>query len=227
MKPLLHFLFGVCLLTTLASLGMAGIILSIQPATTSAAPGSSGDSFDVVLTNTGPSGVSIAGFNFELTAADPDVTLTQVTFGTAAPYIFSGISLFGPVLNSNGPGATIDASDLTSNFSDVTIASNSTVGLGHVFFSVAPNATLVPGAVSFSGGIAGNSLTNAAGQNVPIDTLTAGSIDVVVPEPATFLLVLPVLAFLAMTRGEGFVGFTEFWIAFARAQDRFARWTRL
>src|ERR1700722_849633 len=67
----------------------ASAVVSIQPATVSAAPGSVGDAFDVVLMNSGPGSISVAGFAFEVSVTDNDITLTGADFSTGAfSYIF-------------------------------------------------------------------------------------------------------------------------------------------
>jgi hypothetical protein len=93
----------------------------------------------VILTNTGPSGVSIADFSFGIQTADTDISFTDATTGTAATYIFGPDSLFGPDLTGPASGQSLTTSD-TDSVSEVTIAASSTVGLGHVLFSVAAGA---------------------------------------------------------------------------------------
>src|SRR5450631_1810049 len=91
-----HTLLSVLVLAllSLAAPARADIILSVQ--SVAGAPGSSGN-FDVLLTNTGPSIQNIAGFAFELSTADTNITFTDVTTSTTtASYIFAGDSLFGP-----------------------------------------------------------------------------------------------------------------------------------
>jgi hypothetical protein len=84
----------------------ADVVISIQ-SPLNANAGDTGDSFDVTLTNTGPSAVSIAAFTFEISAANTDMTFTDANTGTGlAPYIFAGNSLFGPdiTVSNTGPG---------------------------------------------------------------------------------------------------------------------------
>ena len=74
--------------------------------------GSSNDSFDVVLQNTGPSAVTVAGFSFGLTSSS-NVTFTDVTTATAMTYIFNGNSLFGPdIVLSAGAGRRLGGGQL-------------------------------------------------------------------------------------------------------------------
>src|SRR5438552_826527 len=79
----------------------AALVISAQ--STTAAAGSTGNSFDVFLTNTGPSSVTLGGFSFELQVG-PNITITSVNISTSvAPYIFGGHSLFGPVISLDAP----------------------------------------------------------------------------------------------------------------------------
>lgn len=167
----------------------ADLVLSMTPASASA--GGSG-SFDVVLTDTGGD-FSVAGFNFEITTSGADVTFTDITINTvAAPYIFAGDSLLAaPVTGSileNPPSTAQDAQagDVTADFSSVAIADGDEVGLGHVLFTIAPDAS--PGLVSINFGSA-TSLSDGQGNPIAFDssagtlTITGGTI--ATPEPAT------------------------------------------
>src|SRR5271166_555058 len=65
--------------------------------TNSFTPGSSTNSLDVTLTNSGTSPTTIAGFSFEITAASNNVAFESVTDNTVSvANIFAGHSLFGP-----------------------------------------------------------------------------------------------------------------------------------
>src|SRR5579884_513947 len=100
------------------------------------AAGSTGDSFDVLLTNTGPSDVVLGAFTFEVATTSSDITFTDVTTATVAdPYIFGADSLFAPDILGTTTGQDITAFDL-DGAGDVTIGAGSTVGLGHVLFNV-------------------------------------------------------------------------------------------
>lgn len=142
------------------------ITFSIVPVTLNPMPGDVGDSFDVLLTNGTGAALSVAAFSFEVSSNDADVTLISAdTFTSAAAYIFSGdsfdlISGGGPVNTSSG--AKLDGSDLTNDFTNVSIASGATVGLGEVFYNVAPGAALAPFTISFSGGAAANNLSDTS-----------------------------------------------------------------
>ena len=62
----------------------ADLVLSMQPVI-SAAPGSTGNAFDVLLTNTGASSVDLGAFAYEITTADTDISFTDADTSTTAP----------------------------------------------------------------------------------------------------------------------------------------------
>jgi len=153
----------------------------------SANAGSTGNSFEVFLSNTGATAVDISGFSFEISTATSNINFTEATTSTAD--IFAGNSLFGPVI-STSTGQTLDASDVvaTPNTSTV-LGSGATLGLGEVFFDVAPGTVTGPYAVSF-GAFPSTSLSDALGNNLTFSTVS-GSINVngpAVPEPSSLLL---------------------------------------
>jgi hypothetical protein len=197
----------ICAAALLCSAAHGTTILSIQPAVVPAIAGDTGDSFDVVLTNSGPSSISVAAFSFEVSVTDPDITLTSADFSTALPYIFAGDSFDatnGFPLNTTS-GQTLDASDLTNDGAGITVAAGQSFGLGHVLFDVAPNAN--PGAfpLTFTGGAGANNLSDPNGNNIPIDAFTSAVIVITspvaaVPEPSYFLPLLAGLAVLAYMR---------------------------
>jgi hypothetical protein len=166
----------------------ADLVFSMTPG--SAGAGGSG-SFDVVLTDTG-GGFNVAGFNFEITTSNTDVTFTDITINTvAAPYVFAGDSLLAaPVTGSileNPPSTAQDAQagDVTADFTAVAIADGDEVGLGHVLFTIAPGSS--PGPVSIDFGSA-TSLSDDLGNPIEFDssggTLTITGGTVATPEPA-------------------------------------------
>jgi PEP-CTERM motif-containing protein len=163
----------------------------------------SADTLDVTLTNTGPSAISVGGFAFEIKVIDSHITFASATTATvAAPYIFDGMSLLGPTISTTAGGQTLDASDQFAVIgSGTTIGSGATVGPGHVFSNVSAGDSPGPVTVTLSA-FPATSLTDFAGANVNIDTLTNGSITITapVPEPATLALVLLGLPALAMIR---------------------------
>ena len=186
-KPLLVLLFT--LLATPHAL--ADVILSLE--SVSAAPGSTGNQFDVLLTNTGPSSLNVAGFSFSLSAANLEIIFTGATTATAATYIFAGNSLFGPTIASIPNTQTVEASDLFDlPLSGATIAANSTVGLGRIAFTISNGATAGVFPVTF-GAFPGTSLSDPNALDIPINGLMSGNITIAgnatVPEPSAFLMV--------------------------------------
>jgi hypothetical protein len=131
----------------------AEVILGIT--TDSAVAGSSTNSLDVTLTNSGSSAVCIAGFSFELNAIGANagfLTFTDATVNTiAAPYIFAGNSFVQTYLLSDDItpndvsgdyGQTIDASDLfTTPDLGASVAAGQTVSLGNVLFTLSSTAS--------------------------------------------------------------------------------------
>jgi hypothetical protein len=122
--------------------------------TNSFTPGSSTNSLDVTLTNTGTSPTTIAGFSFEITAASNNVTFSDVTVNTASvAYIFAGNSLFGPdiTLNVGNNGQTISGADnFATRYGGTTLAANQTLGLGNVLFALSPSTPLAPINITFT-----------------------------------------------------------------------------
>jgi hypothetical protein len=189
-KGLSAALIAASLLSLLPT--QAAVIVSAT--SVSANAGDTNDALDVFLTNTGPSSISVDGFNFEITVSGTDVTFTSTTTATTVgPYIFGADSLFGPVISTLSPGQTMDGSDIDA-LGAVTIGSGATVGLGHVFFNVNPAAAPQTAAVTFVP--AGTALSDVNGGPVNINTLTPGTITILssVPEPATFGMLGFVLA---------------------------------
>ncbi len=161
----------------------ADIVLSIEDVT--GAPGSTG-TFDVLLTNTGPSDQNIAAFNFELTTADTNITFTDVTTSTTtAPYIFPS-SFFGPDITTFAIGQSVEAGDLDSTFVGTDVASGATYGLGNVSYSIDPGAPNGDAATIDFAAYPQTSLTDSDENNVSF-TPQSGTITVqtsTVPEPS-------------------------------------------
>jgi hypothetical protein len=181
----------------------ADVIVSVQSVT--AAAGSSANGIDVLLSNLGPSAVTIGGFSFGISIANLDISFTGANTSTAAAaYIFGTDSLFGPDLTGPTSGQSLSTSDLFSiPFAGVTLAAGTIVGLGHVLFDVSPNAA----SGSFPVDLAlfpTTSLSNESGNNVPIDTLSSGRITITpetVPEPSSLSMLLSGVAFVAVMMG--------------------------
>jgi hypothetical protein len=156
-----------------------------------AGAGTSG-TFDVVLANTGAGAIDIAGFSFGISTTNAGITFTGATIFTGVPYIFSADSLFGPDITITS-GTSLRASDNPFIASSFPVASGATVGLGHVSYSIFNSAAAGPFAITLTP--AATSLADAAGANVPIDSLSNGTLTVnsSVPEPVTYGLVGMVL----------------------------------
>jgi hypothetical protein len=170
---------ALCFLSVIPA--KAGVILSIE--SVSADQNTTGNFFDVLLTNTGPSDVTIDSFAFGFLTTNVAIDFTDVTTSTTAAYIFAGNSLFGPDLTGPFTGQSVNTSDLAA-ISAVLISSGSTVGLGHVFFSVGGGA---PGDYGVDFVPLATSLADAAGDPVAITTLQGGIISIAstVPEPSS------------------------------------------
>jgi hypothetical protein len=193
----------------------ASTTYSITPATLSAHAGDVGDSFDVLFTNNGPGALSVSGYAFEVSVADPDITLTGADFSTTAgPFVFAGdsfdqINSFPlNIVNVDGPSPQIlDASDLTNDSSGVPVAAGASVDLGRVLFDVATPAQAGPFAVTFTGEVTNvanaNNLTSADFNTINVDSFSGSTITVSVPEPSSQLLVslgVPFMLFVGQRR---------------------------
>jgi hypothetical protein len=186
-------------LSTAGSVRAGTIVVSVQ--SVSALQGTSGNSLEVDVQNTGAP-VDIAAFSFEITvAAGSGVSFTGADFSTATnTYIFAGNSAQGPnIATPSGSPSILDASDNATSGS-TTLGTNSTLALGRVFFDVASSAP--PGPVTvFLTPYPSTSLTGPNLNDIPVDTLTNGAITIltqnVVPEPAA--LVSATLGLLAGT----------------------------
>jgi len=182
----------------------ASLIEMVQSAT--AAPGSSGNAFDVLLTNTGPSAITVGGFSFGISIANPSISFRDANTSTSAPYVFDGMSLFGPDLTGPTSGQSLVTSDVfLVPFAGSTLGAGVTVGLGHVLFDVAPGAA--PGVFPVTlAGFPTTSLADATGANLAIQTLSAGQITITgaaaVPEPRTLATLFCGLALLAGCAGR-------------------------
>ena len=176
---------GVIGLISLAT-GRADAALIVSAPSLVALTGTSG-TFDVLLQNTGPSAVSIGGFSFGISTTNPGITFTVANISTGTTYIFNGNSFFGPNITISS-GTSLTASDSADTPTSVSVLANSFVGLGHVAYSISGGAATGSFAITLSG--PATSLSTATGTNIPVDTLTNGSITVsATPEPASLGLV--------------------------------------
>jgi hypothetical protein len=179
----------------------AGMVVGVQSVT--ALAGTTGDTLDITLTNTGPSAVAIGGFSFGLSTTSPDITFTDATVNTTtATYIFAGNSLFGPDITS-ATGPPLTAADLSVTPAGTTLASGATFGLGHVFFNV--SSTAPGGPITASLVSADTSLSDAAGHNVPVNTLDNGTITVI--PAATVAVPAPPSVIPLLTGALGLLGY--------------------
>lgn len=204
--------------TTILMCSLAAAFLAVSPAqagpvTISTTPvlvnaGSSGNYFDVVLTN-GSAITLLGAFSVGLSVGDPSILFTSATMDTASPYVFSGDSFTLLTLLSNdistASGAqTLIASDLSNSGAGVSIAAGATVGLGRVFFTATPAASAGAAIQLTFLAFPTTSLSDALGVDIPISSMSAGSIEVAtsgVPEPATLLPVsLGLLAVVSFAR---------------------------
>src|SRR5215472_17937772 len=102
----------------------AAFVFSVQTPL-AATQGSTGNVFDVLLTNTGSSAVTIGSFSFGVTTTNLGISFTDATFATVLdPYIFNGDSLD---MNTSNPlntslGSELDASDSSFSGNGVSVA---------------------------------------------------------------------------------------------------------
>jgi hypothetical protein len=190
-KNLLLVLIAAAALIPSAS---AGVVYSIVPIGPPPAAGSNGDVLEVLLSNSGPSGILLSTFSFGVTTTDTDVTFVSAdTATTSQPYIFLGNSF--DVQNSIPlnltSGASLVGSDITASFLNMSVGAGQTLALGRVLYNVSPTAVLGPFTVAFTTQPGDNSLSQADGTNVPINTLQSATITIgaATPEPATLLLI--------------------------------------
>jgi len=185
-------LVGLLLVAALPA--RAGMIVFVQDVTANA--GTSGNTLEVDLQNTGSAAVDIASFSFELTVnPSSGVSFTGADINTTLyPYIFAGTSIFGPTIGVS-TGATLDAGDI--GVPPASIGAGSILGLGRVSFDVAGSAQPGPVTVTVTP-YPITSLTAPDSSNIPIDTYNNGTITItspgVVPEPSA--LVSATLGFL-------------------------------
>lgn len=198
MRSWLRHLFMIVPLVGLLISAAAQASLIIAVGNAFANSPSSSNTLEVNLINTGPASISLAGFSFEIQVTDAHITFTSASIATMAPYVFAGNSLFGPTISTSAPGQTLDVSDVWGGPGGATIAAGATVGLGHVFFDVSSGDLSRLVTVMLSP-FPATSLSDPAGANVNVGTLTNGSITTptaVVSEPST--LALAFLGFAAL-----------------------------
>lgn len=187
---------AVCLLGSAVAKG--SIILSVDSVT--ALAGSSGNAFDVRLSNTGQSAITLGGFTFGISTANLLIDFTRATTATTAPYVFGSNSTFGPNLAGPTSGQSLTVSDVFSTpLSGTLLASGATMGLGHILFDVSAAATAGVSAVNLAV-FPLTSLADPDGANFAVDILSQGQITITgaptaVPEPS---LLVPLVAGLTL-----------------------------
>jgi hypothetical protein len=173
----------------------AGLIVTVVPTTVAA--GTTGAFFDVTLKNQNDIAQLLNSFSLSLSVTDPHLTFEGANESTTLSYVFAGDS-FDQIeafpYATSSPGQSFQGSDLTDSGNNVSIAAFQTVGLGHIQFDVAGNASAGPILVSITPFCDGpctsfSSSTNASigftvvNGNITVTTASAG-----VPEPSSFLL---------------------------------------
>lgn len=177
----------------------AGLIVTITPV--SVAAGSAGV-FDVTLQNTGGA-ETIGSFSIGLSvASNSGITFNGGNESTTLSYIYTGNSF--DIINSfpyttvpPPSGLDLEGSDLANNGIGPSIATGSTVGLGHILFATTSNANLGEIAVTIlSTCNSADSCTSLADNTGAALAFTASSGDITitagteVPEPSTWSLAL-------------------------------------
>ena len=201
MKRASGMIVAICAMSSIGRLARASTTYSIDPASISAHPGDVGDTFDVIFTNNGSDALSVAAFSFEVSVADPDITLTGAGFSTTvSPYIFAGDSFDVDnsetlnFVNLDGYSPQIlDGSDVTNDATGVTVGPGDSADLGQVQFDVASPAQTGPFEVTFTGEVSNvanaNNLATPEGDGINVDSFSGGTIMVSsVPEPSSLLL---------------------------------------
>lgn len=187
----------------------ADLVFSLEPGTTAAA-GSTGNAFDVLLTNTGSSPVTVAGFSFGITTSDTDISFTGATTSTVtAPYVFAGDSFDDingfPLYTNPLPSQTLEASDLSNSGAGDSIAGGITVGVGSVEFDVASGAAPGSFAVTFEA-YPTTSLADQAGNALDFTTEN-GTITITgvapTPEAPTSALLICAMGLAILIRRQG------------------------
>jgi hypothetical protein len=186
-----------CLLGTVPAYGAA--LPTISFTTALASPGSTG-SIEVLLTNSSLSSIVVAGFGFEVTTANPDITFTSADFSTIAAYIFAGNSFdINNAFTLYTSLSPLIASDLADSGLGTTLAPGAVVGLGRILFAVSSNAAQGGFAIQLTPD-PGTSLSDAVGAPIPA-ALVDGEITIAsAPEPATLGLFFGGVALLFFRR---------------------------
>jgi hypothetical protein len=192
------------------SAARAGFIVSVE--SVNAVAGSTGNTLEVDLSNTGASAV-IGAFSFGISTSTANIDFTQATINTTNyAYIFAGASLFGPIISTT-TGQFLDASDLSTLTlntppTGTTLGANQTLGLALVSFDVAAGTSAGSIAVDVTSypttsltDPSGNDISGTNGSNL---SFSNGTITILTPpsgsptsEPSTLLLLSAGLVLLA------------------------------
>lgn len=119
----------------------AAVIISMPP-TISGAPNSTGF-FDLTLQNTGPESLAFEAFSLQLTLGSSEVTFTDGTTATAAPYILAGnsfVETFAFPLAEIQPDGSLIASDFAVNPPLYKVVGPGTYGLIRVAYQIGSTA---------------------------------------------------------------------------------------
>jgi hypothetical protein len=191
---------GVLLVCLASALPLkADLVVSAESVT--ASPGSLNNTFEVDLVNTGASTIDVSAFALEINTPSSDITFEQATTATAMSYIFAGNSLFGPIINTDGPGQTLDFSDLASTPNSFTaVAPGTTFGLGLIFFDVAPGASSQVATVNFNTAPNISNASDQNGNNLPLDFVSGAITITSAPEPSSWMLLVTGLVGLVWAR---------------------------
>jgi hypothetical protein len=183
-----------------ALVGAAAMLLVCRPAcaglglsasSVPAAQPSTGNTFDVLLTNTpGSPSVAVGTFVVEVTLGNPAVTMTGATGVTDPAYVFLNNSFDYGV--SGAPGRDLTVSD-TANVGGTTLNPGDSFLLGHVSFNVGSPTAAGPVTIHVSTETeGGSSLADPNGGTLNFTTqdgtVTVGPATNVVPEPASLVL---------------------------------------
>jgi len=177
-------------------------IVSAQSVTASA--GGAG-ALDISLTNTGPSALTFGAFTFGISTTNTAISFTDAKTSTVLDgYIFAGHSLFGPDLTGPSSGQSLSVSDVFATpLAGATVLSGATFDLGHILFTVAPNAAAGAFTVSLLANPA-TSFSDPSGNNIAVNTLTNGSVTIsatTTPEPSSLFLLFAGVPLLVLGSG--------------------------
>jgi hypothetical protein len=175
-------------------------------------PNSTGNSFNINVTNTGSAIQNIGAFDIQISVNDTDISFNigATSDATSLTYLFAGDSF-----DYNDPGGPfpfasacavaspqcLTASDLSDSGNGTNLAPGATRGLAHIVFNVANGAALTTATVTLAP-FPNTSFSDKSFTNINF-TSTPGTITVVsvlVPEPSTWLFLGMVAPFVWLGR---------------------------